>query len=355
MPSKLICEIVKIGKFDKHPNANTLSMTQVYNFPAIFRTGEFQEGDKAIYFPVEAMLPIKPEFAFLWNNKENPTERNRTIKAKKLRGVFSMGILMPAKLFGLESLEVGTNVAQILGIFKYEPPEPSNLSGNNKSQPNWFIKYTDIESARKYSEIFIPGEEVIITEKIHGSNARFAWINQEVDHDEQPNLWIGSHRLAKQDDCSNEWSMVAKNLEMKDKLSAFPNLIFFGEIYGKIQAGNGYHYDIKNKVNLVLFDIFDIINARWLNYDNRKQIANTVGFPMVPELYRGPWTSFEEMEKFADGTTILGKYTHNREGCVIRPTAECWNEKIGRVILKIHGKEFLINDKAVQYFDEIQE
>jgi len=345
MPSELICEVVQIGKFGKHPNADTLSITHVYDFPVIFKTGDFKEGDSAIYFPVDAMLPVRPEFAFIWQDKENPTERQRSIKAKKLRGIFSMGLFMPTKLFGLDHCEFGVNVAEILGVVKTpDPVEGCNMSGNNRGSPNWFSHYTDIESARKYSSVFVVGEEVIVTEKIHGANARFAFC--KTDEFPEGDLWVGSHRLAKANDDNNEWSRFARENNLKDKLSAYPDYLFFGEIYGKTQAGNGYDYGNPRASKVAFFDIFDIKTGRYLDYDTAFIIFTNLGLETAPVLYRGPWTSFENMESMADGLTILGKGSHNREGFVLRPITERWDERLGRTIIKLHGQAFLLNDKA---------
>lgn len=341
--SELICEIVTVGKFGKHPNADTLSITRVYNFPVIFKTGEFNEGDLAVYFPVESMVPARPEFAFIWQNRDNPTERQRTIRAKKLRGIFSMGFIMPVKTLSLEHCEPGVNVANILGVVRApEPVDACNMSGNNRKSPGWFSHYTDIESARKYSKEFTEGEQVIITEKIHGANARFAFVDGD--------LWVGSHRLAKANDDDNEWSKWARENNLKDKLSTYTNLLFFGEIYGKIQAGNGYHYGHPNEVRVAFFDILDITTGKYLNYDDAKVILDKLGLETVPVIYRGIWHGFNcfeaNIEDIADGPTIIGNNLHNREGIVIRPIAERWNDKLGRVIIKLHGQTYLLNDKA---------
>lgn len=167
--SELICEVTQIGKWEKHPNADTLALTEVYSFPAIFKIGEMNTGDLAVYFPVDAMLPVRPEFAFIWKDKPNPTDKERVIRAVRLRGIFSMGLLVSATKFPeVYGLPPGTNVAELLKIEKYEPPEPFSMGGDNTKTPPWFIHYTDIQSLRKYNSLLLMGEEVIITEKVHG-------------------------------------------------------------------------------------------------------------------------------------------------------------------------------------------
>ena len=49
------------------------------------------------------------------------------------------------------------------------------------------LPHYDIESARKWApRVLTEGEEVVLTEKIHGANGRFAW-----HHDR---LWVASRQ-----------------------------------------------------------------------------------------------------------------------------------------------------------------
>jgi len=175
MPSTFECEVVQITSMEKHPNADSLSITKVYDYPVIIRTEDWTLGDLAVYFPVESVLPEKPCFSFLWKNKENPTEKQRMIRAIRLRGIFSMGLLIPLTQIladfpelTYDLLKVGDDLSSQLKVYKYEPPDPINSGGDNRKEPHWMPKYTDIENVRKYGHYLKIGEAVVITEKIHG-------------------------------------------------------------------------------------------------------------------------------------------------------------------------------------------
>ena len=44
--SEFKVEVVKIRKIEKHPNADTLSITNIHGgYPVVFRTEDFNEGD----------------------------------------------------------------------------------------------------------------------------------------------------------------------------------------------------------------------------------------------------------------------------------------------------------------------
>lgn len=61
----------------------------------------------------------------------------------------------------------GQDVAEILGIVKWSPPIPVHMAGEVFNAFGKTLKY-DIENFKKYPEVLVKGEEVIMTEKIHG-------------------------------------------------------------------------------------------------------------------------------------------------------------------------------------------
>ena len=83
--------VIRIGEVIKHEGADTLAITEVDGRPVIMRLGEYATGDLAVYVPIDSLVPVTdPRFAFL---KPNAVGMSR-IKAMRLRGVFSMGLLV---------------------------------------------------------------------------------------------------------------------------------------------------------------------------------------------------------------------------------------------------------------------
>jgi RNA ligase (TIGR02306 family) len=356
--SEITCEIFEIKEMEKHPDADSLSIVKVYEYPVIVRTDDWKVGDRAVYFPVEACLPNIEPLQFIWRSVANPTEKARTVRAMRLRGIFSMGVLVPARAFidyyneqamGLKVLplhdaEPGTNVAELLGVTKYDPPEPVDMGGHVPSRrsadPEWFKKYTNIQNIRKYARCFEDGEEVVVTEKIHGTNARF------VLHDEQ--LHVGSHNLMRTLDNTNIWAETARKYDMEEKLRSLSRKfgcckMIFGEIYGG-SVQKGYSYDRKDP-GLVVFDVLDFTTGKYMDYDQFGDVVYELGLQAVPEIHRGPWSGFEDIKCHAEGDTILGNRKHLREGMVVRTVKERWDRRSGRVVLKLHGEKFLLKNK----------
>ena len=62
---------------------------------------------------------------------------------------------------------LGQNVADELGITKYEPPVPEGMNGEVKPLHDHTIKF-DVENIQRYPDVIQPGEPVVMTEKLHG-------------------------------------------------------------------------------------------------------------------------------------------------------------------------------------------
>src|SRR5512133_2448361 len=104
------CPVVKLEGIKKHDNADSLSIVTVEGCPVVIRTADYKEGDNAVYVPVDAIVPESvPGTEFL--------KDHRRIRAARLRGVFSMGLLLPSSVLANGApWAVGEDVAERLGI-----------------------------------------------------------------------------------------------------------------------------------------------------------------------------------------------------------------------------------------------
>lgn len=344
--SEFHVRVVRVGKLDKHPNADSLSITDVEGYPVIVKTGKFQEGNLAVYIPVDSIVPDTEQWSFL--------QGKRRIRAKKIRGVFSMGMLeyLPPMRQSDSNPDyvvpwcVGDNVQKEMGIEKWEPVDYScPMQTENESTPKrvnpdneeceLFPKYTDIEGYRKYKHILKEGEEVVLSEKLHGSNARYAVL--------QGRLWAGSHNYFKKPGqaVKDIWWQVAEQENLEEKLSKLPGIGFYGEIFGKVQKGFDYGY--AGKLTVRFFDAIDTQTGKYLDYADFLQACEFVGVETVPVLYCGPWKT--ELTSLSEGPTTFNA-EHTREGFVVKPVHERMEPHFGRVILKFVGEGYLLNKNA---------
>lgn len=316
------CEVVPVV-LDHHPNADSLSIVRVFDFVCCVRTADWQGVDRGVYIPVDAVVPDTAEFAFL--------EGHRRIKAKRLRGVFSMGLLIPAR----EGWQIGDDVTAEIGAVKYDPDQftdaPSTSGEDAPAPPGLAPTYTDIENLRRYRNVLKPGERVIVTEKIHGANARYT-LRDGVLH-------CGSRTRWKRSDSKSAWWKVAPTVTQY--LGELPEgAVLFGEVYGQVQD---LKYGVAaGEVKFRAFDCFDPVLGRYVDHD---LLAGALPpHAMVPVLYDGPFDA-EVIAKLAEEDSVVDGCGGIREGVVVRPAVERW-EHMGRVILKLVSQRFLLRKGA---------
>jgi len=187
--SEFHVNVVRLTNVQKHPNADSLFIAKIHGgYPIIFKGkqfgGAFEEGDLAVYIPVDSLVPATEEYAWLSPPTEVllpggekqmvpatvPREKDRRVRAKRLREVFSMGMLGVAP----EGTVEGQDVAELMGITKYEEPEEvinaSQTDGLQVPAPRLkaMPSVYDIEGLRRYTNAFKTGEAYVVTEKLHG-------------------------------------------------------------------------------------------------------------------------------------------------------------------------------------------
>ncbi len=374
-------QVVRLGKISSLPGSDYLEITTVMGeYPCILRKGDYKEGQLVSFIPYDSIVPDTEEFHFLapapkkdkLGNITTPSPpvgqvpvKYRTIKAKKIRGTYSEGLIVNAP----PNAKEGDSIIDWFGltkrVYEEELPEAEKGADENEKAPKTFslFKY-DLEGMAKYGHIFQEGEEVLITEKIEGENCTITYA--------EGRLWVRSRNyfkrngfkmrkprnwwerikfaiaytwnwlnsLDKDEIAFSHWWEVPIRLNLKKKLKNYSGLAFWGELYGNVKH---FQYDcqvINGKIQreFRVFDIFDTNHKRFLEWDQLKQICDEVGLKTVPVLYRGPWKTDHSLHYLAEGTSTIGKNV--REGFVIRSVPESWHEKLGRKIIKLKGREY---------------
>lgn len=319
--------VVRVDEVRKHENADTLGIVNVFGgYPCIVRLADFKPGDLAAYIPIDMIVDsTRPEFSHMVGKER--------IKAVRLRGIFSMGLLVKAP----EGSKEGDVVTETLGCVKWEPDQ-SNLPAwynqpgkkirfDQATPPNGYFPYYDIENIRRWKGVLEEGEEVVLTEKIHGSSCVYHY-DGETFHVRSRNHW------RKPSDACYFWR-AAERQEIARKIRAYEHLAFYGEVFGPIQ-------DLKYGLVDPTFRCFDILNIRngeWLNYDDAQAILRDAGIESVPLIYRGPWQE-SLTETLCEGKSLIA--SHTREGFVAKPSKERYHDRLGRVILKSVGQGYLL-------------
>ena len=404
--SQLIVQVCRIDKIEDLENAQRLQMATVKGWQTLVGKDQHHVGELVIYIPPDSVVPQNLIDAL---KLEYLREHNGRLRTIKLRGYISQGLILSFGQFVDANLvdniqpsgsnvfvdstfkrpilldgeyKEGDDVGEALGIKKYEVPQKS-IAGPRKEyiRDYWkkllaheitlrrfvaksvgiiktrlrkpkltnehFKVYTDINNVKHYPNIFEPGEHVIVTEKIHGTNFRVG--NLPVKQTFLNKLFkksgyefcYGSHRVQKTALSGKGWygedvyGQIAARYNLKDVI---PNgYVLYGEIYGpKIQK---MVYGMK-EIDVVFFDLQ--INGNYVDYQIFKDFCDLAKLPTVPVLFNGQLDE-GTLRLCTDGKTTIGNDKNQiREGCVIKPITEKLDPRAGRKILKSISAEYLL-------------
>lgn len=324
--SSLIVEVCEVSDVQEHGNADALEIAVVKGWRCVVQKGKFQPGDTVVYFPVDTVLPLD------LSDRLGVTKylSKGRLRAAKLRGIISCGLVSEPDD---TSWPVGQNVADHYGVTKWEPPEVHG-AGDAERDHALFLKYTDIENVRNFPDVLREGEYVWITEKIHGTNCRLGRIEGV--------RMAGSHnqRRKEPEDLSNSLYWMPWTLESVQEFfpddPESPNAILYGEVYGDGVQDLKYGHQ-KGHKEFRAFDIF--VDDKFMDYHHFTVFCEGYGIPMVPTIYKGSWKP--ALLELANGRSEIAP-DQMREGIVIRPGAERWDDTVGRVILKCISDEYLV-------------
>lgn len=310
--------IIEISDVRPHENAERLEIVPVGGWQAVVKKGQFAVGDRAVYIQPDYTVPTnRPEFAFL---AKDGRDRHR-LKAVRLRGVLSFGLLIPVPA-DLAEQDIGSDVMAELGIERYEPPVV--MAGADElpvdKWPKAYASKFDVESLQNFPNIIRDGEQVLVTEKIHGANARYLA--------EDGTLFMGSRTRWLKPDVAHHWKRAADaDPRIEAWCRAHPEVVLYGEIYGAVQS-----LKYGQKPGGVAFAAFAASDkGEWI--DTLRLIDDDT-VPTVPLVYRGAFGPHVLALAEADSSVSGAGGGHMREGLVIVPERERRDDAIGRVALK---------------------
>lgn len=349
--SKLVVEVLKIEGVMPHPDPETtgLEILVVKGWQSVVKKDGLKSGDLCVYFPLDAVIPQ-------WlSDKMGVTKflSKGRVKAVRLRGEPSYGIPYPVadiKRFFEENNFAEKNlyrfaedddVGDVLGITKWE--QPLKLNAADEETPHArFRKYDGPENVRNFPNVLVTGEDVVITEKIHGMNCRHGLIEGQ--------FMAGTHNVRnKENPGSRVWYVFSQ--EMKNLLTALSgadaanDVVMYGEIFGSGIQDLNYGLE-KGQIKYRCFDI--MVNGEYLGYHDLWSVCNQHEVEMVPILYCGPFS----MEKVLSFSTLGSKVPGSNnimEGVVIKPVIERKDQKVGRAIMKYVFDQYLTRKGGTEF------
>lgn len=344
--STIRCEVVALTDVRPHPDAERLDLATIKGWQMVVPKGLYADGDRVVYFEAGTVLPASLAEKlnvtnYLKNKLDINGERVLVVGQARLRGEPSFGLAAP---LDDPSWQVGDDVAAHYGAVKFQPPVKTSAGDADVDHP-LFPAYTDIENMRNFPDVLEDGEAIVVTEKLHGTNARVGFVRE----DGVIVSMAGSRTLRRKDPgedlrhANTYWLAWTKqpvvNLMSDLAIAGHDQVLLFGEVYGRGVQSYDYGTGARD------FRAFDLlVDGRYLDDERKAELFAKHGIETVPELYRGPF-SLAKVKDLSDGPSVVGG-AHGREGTVTRVLRERTHPKLGRVILKYIGDTYLFGKKG---------
>ena len=365
-----VAYVGKVGVPTQIQGADNIELVSVNGWMAITKKGEYQEGDLVVVATTDAVIPQMLSDGINVTNYLRKGQRVRTIK---LRGVYSECLIIPIGFIPEKYRYEGSDCMELLEIFKYEPPVKTiTLESNGRKvryhqNPNFHIYYK-FPNQKNVPDMFTEEDEVVITRKLHGTNARYGIVRKKkLSLFDRVKLlfgrkWAefeyvyGSHNVEKGSDSqgfydTNVWEEVAKKYDIRSRLwghvkdtfnpdDLSEGLIIYGEIYGQGLQKN-YDYGMME----IKFAGFDVeVDGKYERYNSELAHFECLDLPKVELLYRGYWNK-ETQDSYVFNNFIKGtKVPH--EGIVVKDVSGD-RRKVSKVInpdYLIYGEKNNVGD-----------
>jgi len=369
-----VCYVARIGEVKPIEGADNIELAVIGGWNCIVKKGEYTHRDLVVVATTDAVIPQELSDAM---NVTNYLRKGQRVRTVKLRGVYSECLIIPismaAKATGYANTkwDEGEDMMDVLKIYKYEPPAVQvQLASGRKMKyhqnPNFGIYYK-FPNIKNVQGMFTETDEVEITRKIHGTNARFGICKKR-----KLNLWdkvkrffgdkwveyeyvYGSHNVEKGSDSqgfydTDVWKTIAEKYKIRERLwEVFKSgrhsldigsgIVIYGEIYGPGIQKN-YDYGLK-EIEYAGFDV--TINGEYQSNVDSFKIHGLLGLDYVPILSITNWSE-----------DLLTKYTFDKiegtkvphEGIVIK-AIDGNRHKVAKVInpdYLIYGEKHNVGD-----------
>lgn len=306
---------------EPHPNADKLGIVRVDGCIVCVNKEMWAGKDRGVYIPPQNLVDTdRPEFSFLKKGDNQWVE----VKPTKLRGVYSDGLLIPCD----QGLSIGTDLTDELGLIHadHEPKNDFAACGEKHSFSD--VGKYDVDGPRNFA-CYFEGLDVIATEKIHGENCGFGYIDGKLRVRSRSN-WLK--------EVGHFWHTTSTNDNLVALVKAYPDHVIYGEVCGlAAKGGIKFNYGLPEyqKRKFIAFDIRRP-DRTFINQEEVISICKQFGVEFAPVVYSGKYSP--DIFSFASGKSLLGN--HIKEGIVVRPTIECQTPTFERMIFKVVNPEY---------------
>lgn len=297
-----LASIEVISGLVPHPNADRLDLARVLGWQVVVRKGEFQVGDRAVFIPIDTLLPSAP-----WSEFLKDGDKPIRLKTVKLRGQHSQGLLLPLSVLPehVRLWQDGADVGAELGVKKYEKEVSLALSGVSRgSFPQHLAPRTDEDNGLSNPDLVaeVLRYPVQATVKLDGSSCTIIVRDWKIDQ-------VCSRNQSLVESDSNAFWAAAKRVT-----PPFQNCVIQGELMGPGIQGNQLGLP---EPTLFVYQI-RMDNGRWVTDPVIFRAMDLVSVQSVPAPTELTLPSFQAL---ADSVTVVNTSgeTIPAEGIVVRP------------------------------------
>jgi RNA ligase (TIGR02306 family) len=309
-------EIIK--NIREHSNAESLEIAEILGWQTIVKKGIHKEGDKVVFITIDTIVPRYNWSEFLVDQK-NPDKPIR-LKNIKLRGEYSSGLVIPLSEFPeqfTETVVVGENLTELLGVTKYIKEISANLSGETLGDfPTSIISKTDedngLNDPNLVEKVLNHDSHITVTQKLDGSSITLIVEDGALSQ-------VCTRNLSKKETENNTFWKAARKLTIPANWT--------GVIQGEL-VGNGIQRNQLKLEDVKIF-VFQISeNKKYMTYEEMKDFCeNSLHCDVVPlicklgldaaiKLWVDPLQKLQELadkQKYQSGL--------EGEGIVVRPSS----------------------------------
>jgi RNA ligase (TIGR02306 family) len=279
-----------------HSNADALDFVHVLGYDCIVSRGSFAAGDRVVLIQPDTVLPNDRA----WCAETLKYTSKGRVKAARLRGQWSMGLVMPLSIlpdcirlapFDAEGCEVSGD----LGITKYEPPLPQNQDA--KGGLPFGIPKTDEDRWQNIRDLGdLEGELVDVTLKIDGSSFTAFCVLPADSGQEEVAVGICSRSLEMKMDegATNQWLEAARMTNVVAKLRDYclfhgVSLALRGEVYGTGIQSMAVNPHSRKPRGVAFFSVWNVRERRYEGPSDPHYLFNVceaLCLPNVPVMHR---------------------------------------------------------------------
>lgn len=370
-----LATIQKVKTVEEIKGKDLIGLATFYNvgWKVIVQKQEIKPDDLVVYIEYDSVLPVNnPKFEFLKSRCYKAKVDGYKIGVMKMGGVVSEGIVFPLTILPNDASNYteGQEVTSELGIrlyedileemgnlvlsrrenhkitwykrliYKYLPWLAKKIWGGHASRafPSYYVNKTDETRVQMFPFILdkFKGLEVVITEKLDGSSSTYLINDNNEFIIASRNRGISNFKIDKAISKYNSketkkydrgfefvWEKIACKYDIAKKLKEYKsknnkNIAIQGEIIGRGVQSNNYKLDNQE---LYIFNIFDIDNRKYFNYNEIIDFCYEFGFYPVPLIERRKldFNTMDDLLKYSEDKSILNNQS-TREGIVVRPS-----------------------------------